>query len=177
MRPRLTVPIELVQKLLEYDPTSGVLMWRVAPRRGSVRAGDAAGCKTKAGYVFVGIGGKSVMAHRLAWLLFYGEWPGDYIDHINGDKADNRITNLRAVSNSQNMQNMHRPRVDNPLGLGVTRIGSSGYRADIWVAGKRKHLGVFKTVDAARAAYSTAKAREHIQPVAAGAGEGEGVRP
>jgi hypothetical protein len=94
--------------LLEYDPATGELHWRVA-RNGRMRVGQLAGSWSN-GYIAVNVDGRKVYAHRIVWLLCKGEWPKQYIDHINGDRADNRIENLRDVSQVINGRNNARCR-------------------------------------------------------------------
>ena len=95
--------VALVQRLLNYNPTSGVLSWKIARRK--CRAGAPAGSLTHEGYVRVDLSGRTLAGHRIAWMLQTGEMPPARIDHINGDRADNRWSNLRAVSATQNAWN------------------------------------------------------------------------
>lgn len=103
------------------------------------------------GYVKIKYNGKMVWEHRLIWFLEYGYWP-DVVDHINGNKSDNRLCNLRDVSKGEN--NHARPvRADSSTGhKGVFKNGS-GYMARISKNGKSFYLGTFKTVEEASAAY------------------------
>jgi hypothetical protein len=93
---------------VHYDPATGLLTWlaRGDPRFDNKMVGKAAGSVRPDGYVAVGFGGKSYLAHRLIWRLVHGEWPEFEVDHINGDKADNRIENLRACTTAENRRNM-----------------------------------------------------------------------
>ena len=106
----------------------------------------------QAGYEHIKVGGRLYVSHRLAWLYSYGEWPRSELDHINGVKNDNRLSNLRQVNRSQNMQNLKGARRDNKTGvLGVCLHKASGkYRAQIQKAGVKYDLGVFSTVEEAR---------------------------
>lgn len=100
-------PFELRQ-LVEYDPETGFLTWK--PRDGNARfnsklAGKPALAQPSKGYRTGRIKGKNYKAHRAAWAVTHGEWPQGQIDHINGDRSDNRLSNLRAVSQSENGKN------------------------------------------------------------------------
>ena len=87
-----------LKKNLEYNKYTGIFIWK------SKRTGKEAGCNTKT-YIYICINGKLFMAHRLAWLYVYGEFPKQDIDHINRDRYDNRIKNLRDVNAKINGQN------------------------------------------------------------------------
>jgi HNH endonuclease len=92
-----------LRELLHYDPATGIFTWRIA-NGGLSSPGKVAGCAT-ARYPCVQIDGKQYSLHRIAWLHSYGEWPQHHIDHINRDKRDNRLCNLRDVTQSVNQQN------------------------------------------------------------------------
>jgi hypothetical protein len=90
--------------MFKYEPETGNIYWKIS--RGIHHSvGAIAGCFDCKGYIIVRLDGKGYKAHRLAWLLHYGEWPSKSLDHINGIKADNRISNLREASSQQNAQN------------------------------------------------------------------------
>jgi hypothetical protein len=96
-----------LRELLEYDRETGIFIWKVclSPR---APIGSVAGRLTTNRYNQIGIKGKRYLAHRLAWLYVYGEWPKKSLDHINRIKTDNRIDNLRDVHHSQNVANSRR---------------------------------------------------------------------
>ena len=96
-----------MKDLLNYDPETGVITW-VKPSSTKLKPGDIAGSDTGNGYRRVFVNGRKYLAHRLAWYLHYGVWPSKNIDHINGDPSDNRIENLRDVSQSVNIRNQGR---------------------------------------------------------------------
>lgn len=146
--------------LLDYDPDTGVFTWRLAVSR-NVRVGGVAGNITASGYRVIRISGRGYPAHRLAWLYTTDTLPMFQLDHINGVKDDNRISNLREVTAAQNTQNRVRPQGANPY-LGVYWYAQRRkWRALIVVGGRAKHLGLFTTPEEARAVYLAAKAELH----------------
>jgi hypothetical protein len=153
---------DFVSRALAYEPKTGALAWRAGFVR-TKAGGEAAGWVSALGYVQVKIGRRIYMAHRLAWLLQTGEWPAGCIDHINGVKTDNRLANLRDVSNSMNQQNRRKATRASRSGiLGVARNETrKKWRAQIYIAGKQVFLGHFDSSDAASAAYLEAKRRLH----------------
>jgi len=143
-----------VQELLKYQENDGVLIWRVARPR--VQVGATAGhvCKST-GYIQVGIEGSLYQAHRLVWLLCTGEDPGEFqLDHINCDKCDNRIENLRLVTNQQNNMNLSGAQSNSKSGvLGVYwNKAKNKWQTKIGHNGKIIHLGYFYTIKDATAA-------------------------
>jgi len=143
-----------VNKLLSYDPLTGVFTWKIARMRGHV-PGAVAGSPGRDGYWTIMVDGKAYKAHRLAWLLHTGRWPKKQIDHINRVRDDNRIENLLEANKSENQINS-----------AMYRNNKSGYRgvyfskqANKWQAqlrrnNKKTHIGYFAT------AKEASKARE-----------------
>lgn len=152
---------ERVASLLAYDQTTGIFTWKVA--RGCAAKGTPAGAVMGNGYIGIRIDGVRYLAHRLAWLLIHGAWPQGEVDHINGNRYDNRIENLRDVPRSLNQQNQTRAQSSNKTGaLGVSKADAKGrFRARIFSNGKQHHLGTFKTVEEASQAYVSAKRQMH----------------
>lgn len=143
----------LVQGLFSYDVNTGAFTHR--------QTGAMAVSRHNAGYKTVRIGRKNWLAHRIAWLYFYGEFPPQQIDHINGVRDDNRIANLRACTNAQNCQNVRAHR-DGCGFLGASLEKRSGrWQAGIGINGKRVNLGYFETAQQAHAAYLKAKQKHH----------------
>ena len=96
--------VERLKELLNYDPETGIFLWKVAAGR-RVKAGDVAGTVNGKGYIHITIGCKIYQAHRLAWLDYYGYFPEHGLDHEDRDKSNNRIDNLREASNQCNIRN------------------------------------------------------------------------
>ncbi len=144
-----------VAALLTYEPETGLLRHKVDGHKR--KAGDAVGRLDTKGYVRVRLLGYEFKAHRLAWLLAYGVWPKNEIDHINGCPSDNRISNLRDVTTSVNGHNRTKAMKNNKTGLlGVSMRGDK-YVAQIGVHGARFRIGVFDTPEKAHAAYASIK--------------------
>ena len=135
---------------LNYDPETGKFTWK-----------KEAGTITGHGYRYIRVNQKMMLAHRMAWLMFYGTEPDGLVDHINGNRLDNRIVNLRIATYSQNAANAKR-HSRNTSGLkGASYMPKKRkWQASITVQNKQTHLGTFATKDEAHAAYLEA-ARKH----------------
>lgn len=157
-----------IKELLHYDSSTGLFTWRKT-KNNRLKPGDVAGSVRPNGYVNLGVAGKLYLAHRLAWLYMHGKWPSCVIDHINRDKSDNRIANLRDVTSSVNEQNKL-----------ICSRNSSGYRgvcfdprrgkweAKIWHHGRKQWIGYFDDAMEAATAYAKAAATYHTHnPLAA----------
>lgn len=156
-REALVAPAE-IRALFEYDSKTGVLKWRIPDR--------VAGSLHGKGYLRVKIHGVSFMAHRVAWAHYYGSWPVPWpigeVDHWDGDKANNRIKNLRDVTRKINSQNRREARSGTSGHIGVSkRRGDIKFRAFIRVDGKQKYLGRFNLEEDAATAYLQAKRKYH----------------
>lgn len=148
-----------VHAALSYDPATGVFAWRYQPGRGHKRAGSVAGhLHATTGYVTIWLDGASYLAHRLAWFYVHGEWPAVYLDHTNGNQADNCLRNLREATQQQNSANQHRLRPANKSGFrGVSFRRETGkWRAVLKVGRKQRSLGCFSTPQQAKAAHDAA---------------------
>ena len=145
-------PVELLRKLLRYEPETGKLFWmeRVdASQSWNTRyAGSDAGAIHSRGYVHVSLLGSRYKAHRLVWAMITGAAPSGDIDHINGDRSDNRAENLRDVDGHENRKNS-KLQANNKTGVpGVFyRTDRGRWIAYIKVMGKRKHIGTFDSFD------------------------------
>lgn len=151
---------ERLRAVVDYDRETGQFTWM---ERTSIRivVGKIAGTLRPNGYVMVGIDGTQYRAHRLAWFYVHGEWPAGDIDHMNGSRADNRLANLRIVTNAVNGQNRQTAQRDNKLGfLGVFKC-KKRYQAQVKLNGKITHVGTFDTPEQAHAAYLVAKRKLH----------------
>jgi hypothetical protein len=172
-----------LRRLAWYEPETGHIFWRARTpdmfTNGEQSASHSCAIWNKRfagkrafnanngqGYLSGRIWSAKCFAHRAAWALAYGEWPAEQIDHINGDRADNRLVNLRAVSVAENGKNQ-RLRVTNTSGhMGVVKAPNSD---DRWIAqikcdGRAAYLGTYETKDAAILARKRAEAARGFHP-------------
>lgn len=146
-----------LKELLIYDERNGLFRWLVSMNN-AVMAGEIAGSPIPPKMHWrISVDGKAYSAHRLAWLYIYGEWPEKSLDHANGNTGDNRISNLREATNSQNTANS-KMRSDNKSGFkGVHYHPATGkWRARIYCNKKAISLGLFDTPREAGEAYRVA---------------------
>ena len=149
-----------LRQSISYCADTGIFTWVLPPRRG-VSIGATAGSKTAHGYLSISFRSCSIYAHRLAWFITHGCWPAGVIDHINGDKLDNRIINLRDVSQRDNTENVFARRKHNRAGLlGVSQNGNR-FTAHLGHMGKNLYLGIYKTKEEAHEAYLMKKRELH----------------
>ena len=148
----ITLTVEDARAALDYDPVTGVFT-RKGPSFGpQMQEGAQPGHLSRDGYRYIRVKSKRYLAHRLAWFLVHGYWPAE-VDHINLDKDDNRITNLREATRSQNMANASLPTHNTSGVKGVHFDKVSGrWMAYMMVEKRFKNLGRFDTQEAAQAA-------------------------
>lgn len=143
---------------LSYDHLTGVMISKSRGRRGML-----AGCVNNAGYRVIRIDKKLYLLHRLAWLFIHGSWPKYIIDHIDGNRLNNRLDNLRDLQKAQNHHNLKGPQKNSTTGfLGVTfNKHRKHFVAQIAINGRGIYIGSFATADAAHQAYLIAKRTYH----------------
>jgi len=156
------ISLKRLKEVLHYDLKTGIFTWKKTLSRRRI-AGKEAGNLAR-GYIEIGIDNESYLAHRLAWKYIYGYDPDLFIDHIDGDRKNNRIFNLRVVSSQGNQQNITKAQRNNKIGvLGVSNHGKTGlFRSRIMVDRKVLELGYFNTIEDAHLAYLTAKRKLHL---------------
>jgi len=142
-----------LKDIIWYNQDTGIFTWKIVSNH-RFKAGSIAGNINKYGYINIGYRRTYYKAHKLAWLYVYGFLP-EVLDHINGNKIDNRIENLRIVSKRQNSQNAKCHRNGKLIGACKTGKGRP-WRSQIYVNGKTKSLGVFDTELEAAEAYANA---------------------
>lgn len=157
------LPAVEIRRNFIYSEDDGQLLW-AQDRNNVCKAYSVAGSINKDGYKQVMFNGKRYLIHRLVWSLFSNSDNPEEIDHINGNRLDNRIENLRACSRKHNLQNQRFPSKHNSVGvLGVSFCkDKKKYRAQIAVDGKDIRLGYFEDINSAKNAYLIAKRKYHI---------------
>lgn len=154
----LEVTGSTLELMLSYDPAHGTFRHQTGrgPRSGGV--GSIAGTRTNNGYVSIVVCGQRFLAHRLAWLWMTGDWPKGEIDHINGNRSDNRFCNLREATRSQQGANGGK-RITNSSGVVGVHFDRSRakFASRIGVNNKTINLGRFATLREAAAARETAE--------------------
>lgn len=160
MHEKKFLSVEQARTAYSYDPDTGALTRRIDSRRAN--AGTIVKTLNSNGYLVTRCYGQQFRAHRLAWAIYYGEWPDHDIDHVNGDRADNRIANLRKCTHGQNMRNC-----GNRGNSIHSRHKGVGFHKGRWRArirpgdGTRLDLGYFDTEEEAAAAYAEAAKKFH----------------
>lgn len=154
-------PQKVLQRVFNYCPETGVFTWRTS-LGGRSSVGQEVGWLHRSGYVYIGLHGQSHKAHRLAWKYVYGKDPNGLIDHIDRDKTNNRIANLRIVSDGESNQNK-----------ATYRNNRSGHKGVGWYARRKawrvriQHdkrvilVGFFPTIEHAIAARNAAEQQWH----------------
>lgn len=152
---------EQLHEFVTCDLTTGTFIYRVRTRRH--KPGDALKPSiNKNGYAVTQINGTLHYVHRLVWLYAHGEWPSKQIDHINRNRSDNRLENLRLATSVEQGQNTGIPKNNTSGYKGVWfHKPTERYVAEIKHRRKKHHLGYFNTVEEAATAYQKAKAKIH----------------
>lgn len=151
-QPELTA--DRLHDLLDYNPETGLFTRRTS--RGNVKAGTPAGRIQTDGYRQVVIDGKYYLVHRLVWLWHHGKWPDHEIDHIDQNKLNNRIENLRDVERHINIANRRSYNASGFKGVSKKTKGSGFFARLNRIDGKVDYLGVFDTAEAAHQAFKVA---------------------
>jgi hypothetical protein len=133
---------EALREHLHYDPETGSIVWKHGTSDKRPAGRPAFYTKALTGYLIGSFKYRRFLAHRVAWALHYGNWPLGQIDHINGDRTDNRIANLRDVTNRENGMNMRRGKGNKSGRVGVSWDAvTRKWRASIFIEGRCINLG------------------------------------
>lgn len=149
--------VDDLKSMLNYYPHTGIFRWRgdLPAKPGVRRNGRKAGSVNGDGYRSIKINQRQYKCSRLAWLYVYGEWPKQDVDHINRDRLDDRIENLREASESENKANSavaHSKQIQ-LKGVYSYRSWGPGFFAVVTKHGKRHKIGPFNSAEEAHAAY------------------------
>ena len=149
-------------EVLDYNPLTGIFTWKINTGKKQL-AGKQAGTVDPKGYITISIDGEKIRGHRLAWFYVYGVWPNKNIDHENGQHADNRIKNLRDITQRGNVHNQHKVRSDSKSGIKGVRFkeDKGKYQARIRVNGVEEHIGYYDTAEEAHQEYLIRKRQVH----------------
>ena len=150
MKPKFTQ--EFLKKYLSYNPLTGIFTKKTQAPNSNI--GDVAGGKQGKGYLVLCVGGNpGYLLHRVAWLYVYGYWPKSQIDHINRVVTDNRISNLREATRTENYQNKGAQK-NSKTGVKGVSLRNGRYVVQICDDGVRKHLGQFGDIKTAAKRYA-----------------------
>src|SRR6516162_5104994 len=151
--PKKRVPLtqERLKELLHYSPGNGEFFRKIT-KQGPAKPGDRAGWINSHGYLQINVDGNRYQAHRLAWFWTHGNFSLKELDHINRDRSDNRITNLRESTRSENNANSKRQK-NNRSGFKGAYQNGSGWMAKVKHNGKTIYLGTFDSPEEAHAVY------------------------
>lgn len=164
-------PVEYFRSALRYEPETGLLFWNTRPRShfkndvvfdrfNKLFAGKKTGALKPNGYVHITMNAKTFCAHRVAWAIYYGEHPELCIDHIDHDKANNKIANLRLVDWRGNAKNLSLSSRNKSGVSGISRCSGGRYQVTIGIDGYQKYLGIFTDIETAIAVRRQAE-RDH----------------
>lgn len=149
-----------LDELLSYDAETGLLTWKFS--RGSRKAGSEAGGMGSQGYMTISIDGRLYKSHRVVMVIAGFDVDGMQVDHINGNRSDNRLCNLRVVNQNGNARNIRTATARSRSGvLGVRIRGSGKWEAQLSINNKNYRLGTFDTKEEAYSAYVQAKRKHH----------------
>jgi hypothetical protein len=150
---------EKLKEMLSYCPITGQFKWKKKIGK-RITVGNIAGCSNQDGYIQISIEKKIYAGHRLAWFYTHGEWPKQQVDHIDGNRSNNAIANLRDVSSSDNRCNQARHRAGNLPGVSWHKLHCKWMARTRTTNGVRKHLGWFITQEEAEQAVLEASLKQ-----------------
>jgi hypothetical protein len=157
---------EYLKSILDYSPRTGIFVWKFDQTklkcRNTRHAGKQAGCQDQRGYIRINISGRYYLAHRLAWIMMNGAIDGDDVDHTDLNPSNNKWSNLRKATRSQNLMNKSISNKNTSGFKGVSLFKRDNlWHAQIQINGKNKHIGYYNTPEDAHSAYCTAAKKYH----------------
>jgi hypothetical protein len=139
---------------LSYNKDNGTFL--------NIKKSNIVGSNSKQGYLIAKVNGKNYYLHRLAWLYIYGYFPKNCIDHINGNKSDNRLSNLREATLSQNNCNQN---ISSKNTSGIKGVcwdkNNNKWKVSLAINGKSKHIGLYKDLEIAKKAMIESRLKYH----------------
>jgi hypothetical protein len=146
IKEQITLTQDYVREIFDYDPSTGVVTRKKSVSQ-NTKVGQQAGTVNGHGYLAVRVFSKTYSLHRIIWLYVYGQFPSKDIDHINRNRLDNRLLNLRQVDRIDNCRNISRPKHNTSGCMGVSWYGrDKKWNVYIKVDGKNKWLGRYDTI-------------------------------
>ena len=156
---------KIVMERLSYDSRTGLFKWKMRVASHVPKGSKAGSVDKSSGYVRIIISGRKYRAHRLAWLVVYGSFPPDQIDHINGVRDDNRIINLRCVTNLENSRNKALINTNTSGHTGIYyNKKTNKWKASIGINYKNVYLGSFENKEDAIEARRIAEINYNYHP-------------
>lgn len=156
----MTITHEKLKERYHYSRMAGVFEKRVGSKRKGYKWVLVGYVVDDSGYQVVSVGGKRYLAHRLAWFYVHGEWPDGHIDHKDGDRLNNAISNLRIATPAQNAHNSQTP-ISNKSGVKGVSFSGGSWTAQVAVNRKPVFMKRFKTKEEAEKAVRIARIEAH----------------
>ena len=160
MSKALNISHDRLKEKLSYDPETGIFVWKLPTKK--IRVGDVCGTPHNAGYTIIRVDGHQYLAHRLAWFYMTGKFPPKFTDHIDGNRLNNKFSNLRLADAQMNVQNTRVARRMNKLGILGVYKNRNKFVARIWENGNYHCLGSYSTTEEAKQAYINGKRIFHV---------------
>lgn len=156
--------VEYLKSLLKYDPKSGYFFWKIN-KSSRARIGRKTGNKNGNGYIILKVDCYRFQAHQIAWLLVKGKWPKKDIDHIDGNRSNNSISNLREATKQQNAWNMKRKNGENIKNTSGTKgvyFNKARKKWEVSIGvGRKIYIGLFSELSDAVLARKKSEKKYH----------------
>ncbi|RWO22811.1 HNH endonuclease [Mesorhizobium sp.] len=167
MAKHITITAEYVRSRIDYDPETGILTWKARPVRNPIDkmwntrfAGTTIRHTQTSGYIQFKLDGKNYLGQHIAWVIAHGVWPAHLVDHENRIRDDNRLSNLRDATRSQNNSNT-KPYSNNTLGFRGAWQNGKRWAVRISSQGKRIYCGTYDSKEDAARAYDVIAKQVH----------------